>query len=83
MKTFPCLVAFEGYDWRNEFRVKSVATGKTVTLSCNGKWGAMSAELLALVKKYDRGEGLPWSGWPTYPEQLTADLMREIKELSK
>ena len=81
-KTAKVKVAFQGYDWRNEFRMKS-PTGRTVTLHCNGKWNLMSPELLELINKYQYGKDAPrWGGRPKHDEIVTYDLMRELLELA-
>src|SRR5690348_13263432 len=78
--TFPCLVAFEGYDWRNVFRVRSEATGRMVTLETNGKWDHMTPALTALITKYRDADSaqFAWSSQPAHPEQLSASVMKEI-----
>jgi len=90
-KTAKVKVAFQGHDWRNEFRMKS-PTGRTVTLHCNGKWKLMSPELLELIKKYQYGHdrapgefrmgGRHWSSQPKHEEIVTYSLMRELLELA-
>ena len=80
-KTAKVKVAFQGYDWRNEFRMKS-PTGRTVTLYCNGKWNRMSPELLELINKYQYTSMPPWGSRPKHDEIVTYDLMRELLELA-
>lgn len=84
-KTYPCLVAFQGNDWRNEFRIQSQRTGKTMVLSCNGKWDRFSPALAALIEKYHHAnqEALPWSSFPKHPEMLSIEVLHEITVLSK
>jgi hypothetical protein len=84
-KSCPCLVAFQGFAWRNEFRVQSQRTGKTLVLNCNGKWDRFSPALAALIGKYHNAhyEDFPWSSHPKHPEMLSAKLLREIMALSR
>jgi len=94
-KTAKVKVAFQGHDWRNEFRMKS-PTGRTVTLRCNGKWKRMSPELLELINKYQYGRygkdassdrwyphrDRGWGSRPEHEEIVTYSLMRELLELA-
>jgi hypothetical protein len=93
-KTAKVNVSFQGYDWRNEFRMRS-PTGRTITLHCNGKWKFMSPELLELINKYQYGlvekrtcacvsrGARAWGMRPVYEEIVTHDLMREVLTLSQ
>ena len=84
-KAYPCLVAFQGHDWQNEFRGQSKKTGRTITIYCNGKWDRFSAALAALIHKYQNVnyEDLPWSSYPKHPEIMSIELLHEITILSK
>ena len=62
-------------------------TGKTITLSCNGKWSRMSQELQDLIDKYQytrtTGPNFKWSSSPIHPEEIPYSIMAEIKKLAE
>ena len=77
-----CKISFQGHDWRNVLAVRS-PTGKTLRVQCNGRWGSMSPELLALVRRYNQDADAPrWSSMPTHPEVLSYAVMAEIARLA-
>ena len=79
--TAECLVAFQGFGGRNEFRVKS-PTGRIVTLRCNGLWDAMSLGLRLFIADY-QADVDRWSSRPTRSETLTFVMMAEIARLGR
>jgi hypothetical protein len=81
-KTYNCRVRFEGYDWNNIFSVNS-PTGRGAVVHCNGQWDKMSPALLALINKYQYADESAFMWGASYPEALTAKLMREILALAE
>ena len=81
-KTAKVKVAFQGYDWRNEFRME-MPGGWLATLRCNDKWNLMSPELLELINKYQYGKDAPrWGDRPEHEEVVTYSLMLELLKLA-